>query len=213
LVTNLIVADDHPLVREGLRRILEARKDLRVIAEACDGEEAARLVVEHKPDIALIDLTMPRMSGVSAIRRITKETATRCIVVSVHEEFGFFTQAVEAGAAAYVVKRARPSELFDAIDAVRSGGSYLSPSISHWAVEAIAHPSARLGARRPRLTAREHEVLEMIADGLSTKEIAAALHVSSKTVEAHRAKLMAKLKVHRASGLVRVALQEGLITF
>jgi DNA-binding NarL/FixJ family response regulator len=130
-----------------------------------------------------------------------------------HEESSYFTQAVEAGAAAYVVKSARPSELFDAIDAVRSGGSYLSPSIAHWAVEAIAHASARPGPHLHRLTTREREVLEMIADGRSTKEMATALHVSSKTVEAHRAKLMAKLKVHRASGLVRVALQEGLIGF
>src|SRR5688572_24727895 len=135
LVTKLIVADDHRLVRECLRRVLEARKDLRVVAEAGDGEEAARLVAEHRPDIALVDLTMPRMSGLSAIGRISEETATRCIVVTMHEEFGVFTQAVEAGAAAYVVKSASSSELFDAIDAVRRGGSYLSPSIAHWAVE------------------------------------------------------------------------------
>lgn len=213
MVTRLIVADDHPLVREGLRWILETRKDLRIVAEAGDGEETVRLCVEHRPDIALVDLTMPRMSGPCAIRRITKETATRCIAVSMHEEFGFFTQAVEAGAAAYVVKSARSCELFDAIDAVRSGGSYLSPSIAHWAVAAITQPAARPGSRGNRLTAREHEVLELVAAGLSTKEIAATLQVSSKTVEAHRAKLMAKLKVHRASGLVRAALREGLIEF
>jgi DNA-binding NarL/FixJ family response regulator len=212
VVTRLILADDHRLVREGLRLILEARGDLRVVAEAGDGEEAVRAVREHKPDIALIDLTMPRVSGSDAIRRIHRERDTRCIVVSMHEELGFVTQALEAGASGYVVKSASSTELFEAIDAVRSGRSYLSPSIAHWAVEAIAHASARPSSRLRGLTPREREVLRLIAEGLSSKEIAAALRVSAKTVEAHRARLMAKLKVHRASGLVRVALQEGLLS-
>jgi DNA-binding NarL/FixJ family response regulator len=212
VVTSLILADGHQLVREGLRRILEARSDLRVVAEAGDGEEAVRVVLEHRPDIALVALTMARMSGTEAIRRISRETKTRCIVVSMHEEFGFVTQALEAGAHAYVVKSASSSELFEAIDAVRAGRSYLSPTIAHWAVEMIAHPSMRPRSRLHGLTPREREVLRLIAEGLSSKEIAAALRVSGKTVEAHRARLMAKLKVHRASGLVRVALQEGLLS-
>jgi DNA-binding NarL/FixJ family response regulator len=211
-VTTLILADDHPLVREGVRRILEARGDLHVVAEAGDGEEAVQAVLEHRPDVALIDLCMPQLSGSEAIRRIKRAIATPCIVLSMHEECGFVTQALEAGAQAYVVKAASSDELFEAIDAVRRGRSYLSPSIAHWAVDAIAHSSTRPGSRLSGLTLREREVLRLIAEGLSSKEIAAALFVSAKTVEAHRARLMAKLNVHRASGLVRVALQEGLIS-
>ncbi len=212
MATTLILADDHRLVREGIRKILEERPDLRVVAEADDGEEAIRAVVERRPYIALIDLTMPRLSGVEAIRHIRQATSTRCIAVSRHEEFGHVTKALEAGASAYVVKSASSSELFEAIDAVRRGRSYLSPSIAHWAVEAVAHPAARARSRLRALTAREREVLQLIAEGLSSRQIAAKLGVSLKTVESHRAKLMAKLKVHRASGLVRVAVQEGLVT-
>lgn len=209
---GLILADDHRLFREGLRLVLEQRGDLRVLGEAGDGEEAVRAVLEHKPDIALVDLAMPRLSGVEAIRRIRQATSTRCIALSMHEEFGYVMQALEAGASAYVVKSGSSSELFEAIDAVRRGRSYLSPSIAHWAVEVVAHPASRPGSRLRGLTAREREVLRLIAEGLSSKEIAKSLGVSLKTVEAHRAKLMAKLRVHRASGLVRVALQEGLVS-
>jgi DNA-binding NarL/FixJ family response regulator len=212
LATTLMLADDHRLVREGIRKILETRADLRVVAEADDGAEAVRAVVEKKPDVALIDLTMPRLSGVEAIRRIRQISSTRCIAVTAHEELGYVTQALEAGASAYVVKSANSRELFEAIDAVRSGRSYLSPAIAHWAVQAVAHPVPHKSSRLHGLTAREREVLQLIAEGLSSRQIATQLGVSLKTVEAHRAKLMAKLKVHRASGLIRVAVQQGLVT-
>jgi len=213
LSTTLILADDHRLVREGLRSILEAHSEFRVEAEADDGAEAVQAAIDHKPDVALIDLAMPRLSGIEAIRRIRRVTSVRCIAVSMHEEFGWVTQALEAGASGYVVKSAGSGELFDAIAAVRRGRSYLAPSIAHWAVDAIAHPTARPSSRLHRLTAREREVLQMVAEGKSSREIAAALRLALKTVETHRARLMAKLEVHRASGLVRVAIQEGLVSF
>ena len=208
--TTLLLADDHRLVREGLRRILEQRTDLCVLAEADNGEEAVQAALDHRPDLALIDLTMPRLSGVEAIRRIRRTTPTRCIAVSMHELLGHVTQALEAGAAGYVVKSAAPSELLAAIDAVRAGRSYLSPSVAHWAVDAIAHPGRATSPLRG-LTGREREVLQLVAEGLTSKEIAATLGVSIKTVETHRANLMTKLEIRKASSLVRVAMQEGLI--
>jgi two-component system response regulator NreC len=209
--TTLLVADDHRLVREGIRRILEARNDLRVVVEADDGEEAVRAAVERRPDLALIDFTMPRLSGVEAIRRIRRTAAIPCITVSMHEQIGHVTQALEAGASGYVVKSAAASELLDAIDAVRAGRSYLSPSVAHWAVEAIAKPDGRPASSLRGLTAREREVLQLVAEGLTSKEIGAALGVSFKTIETHRTNLMAKLEIRKASGLVRIAMREGLI--
>jgi DNA-binding NarL/FixJ family response regulator len=211
LSTTLLLADDHRLVREGLRRILEARTDLRVVAEVDNGDEAVKAALEQKPDIALIDLTMPRLCGVEAIRRIRRTTATRCIAVSMHEQLAHVTPALEAGAAGYVVKTAAPSELLSAVDAVRVGRSYLSPSIAHWAVEAIARPGVRSASPLRGLTGREREVLQLVAEGLTSKEIAHTLGISIKTIETHRANLMTKLEIHKASGLVRVAMQEGLI--
>lgn len=209
--TTLVLADDHRLVRAGLRRILESRPELRVVEEAENGDDAVQAVLRHKPDLALIDLTMPRLSGVEAIRRIRRGSATRCIAVSMHEQLGHVTQSLEAGASGYVVKSAEPGELLAAIVAVRSGRSYLSPSVAHWAVDAIARPGARAASPLRGLTGREREVLQLVAEGLTSKEIAATLGVSIKTIETHRSNLMTKLEIRKASSLVRVAMQEGLI--
>ena len=209
--TSILLADDHDIVRKGIRRIVEARADLRVVAEAENGEEAVQLAVEHRPEVAIVDLTMPRLSGMEAIRRIRQRTPTRCIAFSMHDTQGHVTQALQAGAAAYVVKSSCGSELVSAIEAVRSGRSYLSPSVAHWAVEAIAQPNERPGSNLGALTGREREVLQLVAEGLSSKEIAISLGVSTKTVETHRSNLMNKLNIRKASKLVRVAIQEGLV--
>jgi DNA-binding NarL/FixJ family response regulator len=209
--TTLLLADDHRLVREGLRRLLEARSDLSVVAQVDDGEEAVRAALARKPDLALIDLTMPRLPGAEAIRRIRAGSPTRCIAVSMHELVGQVRQAFEAGASGYVVKSAAPAELLNAIDAVRAGRTFLSPAVAHFAADAMANTG--LQKRRLAITTREREVLVMVADGLSTKEIASALGVSIKTIESHRANLMTKLEIRKASGLVRVAIQEGLIAY
>lgn len=211
--TTLLLADDHRLVREGLRRVLQARTDLRVVAEVDDGEEAVRAAIERKPDIALIDLTMPRLGGAEAIRLICAEVETRCIAVSMHELIGQVKQAFKAGAQGYVVKSAASGELLAAIDAVRAGRTYLSPSVAHWAIDAIAAPRAPKRGDQREVTARERQVLQLVADGLSTKEIATVLGVSIKTIETHRANLMTKLAIRKASGLVRVAMQEGLLAY
>jgi DNA-binding NarL/FixJ family response regulator len=211
MTTTLLVADDHRLIREGIRRIVEARSDLRVVAEASNGEEAVRATIESKPDLALVDLTMPRLSGVEAIRRIRQATTTACIALSMHEVRGHVTQALEAGASGYVVKSAPPNELLDAIDAVRNGHAYLSPSVAHWAVGAVARPGTGPASRLRSLTGREREVLQLVAEGLTSREIAAALRVSIKTIDSHRTNLMTKLEIRKASRLVRVAIEEGLV--
>src|SRR5687767_9175962 len=137
--TTLLLADDHRLVREGLRRLLEARSDLSVVAEVDDGEEAVRAALARKPDLALIDLTMPRLPGAEAIRRIRAASPTRCIAVSMHELIGQVRQAFEAGASGYVVKSAASPELLNAVDAVRAGRTFLSPAVAHFAADAIAN--------------------------------------------------------------------------
>jgi DNA-binding NarL/FixJ family response regulator len=211
--TTLLLADDHRLVREGLRRLLEARSDLSVVAEVDDGEEAVRAALARKPDLALIDLTMPRLPGAEAIRRIRAASPTRCIAVSMHELIGQVRQAFEAGASGYVVKSAASPELLNAVDAVRAGRTFLSPAVAHFAADAIANTGVQKGRPRSAITTREREVLVMVAEGLSTKEIAGALGVSIKTIETHRSNLMTKLEIRKASGLVRVAIQEGLIAY
>ena len=210
--TRILLADDHCIVRQGVRRILESRADLRVVAEACNGEEAVQLALEQRPDLAIVDLSMPRLSGVEAIRRIRQRTPTRCIAFSMHDGQGHVMQALRAGATAYVVKGAPESELLDAIAAVCAGRSYLSPAVAHWAVGAIGRPGESSASSFASLTGREREVLQLIAEGLTSKEIATSLGVSTKTVETHRSNLMDKLDIRKASKLVRVAMQEGLVS-
>jgi DNA-binding NarL/FixJ family response regulator len=209
--TRILLADDHPIVRTGIRLILEARSDLRVIAEAANGEDAVRLADEHRPDVAVIDLTMPRLSGIEAIRRIRARGAARCIAFTMHETRANVALALQAGAAGYVVKSGGAAELGEAIDAVRAGRSYLSPAVAHWAVQAVLQPGERPPSGLNLLTSREREVLQLIAEGLTSKEIATSLGVSTKTVETHRAHLMAKLEIRKVSRLVRVAIEEGLV--
>ncbi|RIL04907.1 MAG: DNA-binding response regulator [Proteobacteria bacterium] len=209
---RVLVADDHRILREGIRRILEAHADLRVVAEADTGEEAVRLAAEAAPNVAVIDVTMPRLSGIEAIRRIRSGSPqTRCLALSMHETHAQVTQALQAGASGYVVKTASAEEFVDAVRATADGKSYLSPSIAHCVVEAIAQPRDGSAFTVAQLSGREREVLQLIAEGLSSKEIAGVLGVSLKTVETHRSNLMGKLNIRKASKLVRIAIHEGLV--
>jgi len=209
---RIVLVDDHRLVREAVARLIESEPGNHVVGQASGGDEAVALVESLRPDVVVTDLTMPRLSGVETIRRIRQLGGpTRCLALSVHETHGHVTHALQAGAAGYVVKSAAPSELIEAIAAVAQGRSYLSPSIAHCVVDAIAHPGEAAPASVASLTGREREVLQLIAEGLSSKEIAAALGVSVKTVETHRCNLMGKLKIRKASRLVRIAIHEGLV--
>jgi len=199
------------MVREALRRVLESRGDIEVVAEASDGLEAVALSIEHAPDVAVLDLWMPLLSGQEATRRIVESgCGTRVLVLSMHESAVHVHTALGAGASAYVVKSAASRELLEALDAVSSGKGYVSPAVARHVVDTLQGCRGTANTL-DALTAREREVLCMLADGLSTKEVAAQLGVSTKTAETHRASLMKKLDIHKVSALVRLAVREGLV--
>jgi DNA-binding NarL/FixJ family response regulator len=211
-MTTIVVADDHKIVREGLVKLLEGRADFSVIGEAADGEEAVKMVLEKKPDIVIMDIWMPRLSGIDATRRIVKRgSQTKVLVLSMHESRTYVEEVLRAGASGYIVKNSASSDLLQAIDAVQGGASYLSPAITQQVVDAIARPGDSSPSGVAMLTDREREVLQLIAEGLSSKEIASMLGVSLKTIDSHRSNLMQKLDIHKVSGLVRFAIRAGLV--
>lgn len=211
MITKVLLADDQTLVRKGVRRLVEEAPELRVVAEAGNGEEAFDRVVAHEPDVTVLELGLSRLPGVELIRRIRQGgLPTRCLVLSTHEDRIQITRALQAGAAGYLLKSCSPEELRSAITALAGGRSYLSPAIAGCVVEALAQPAEPVSPVS-LLTAREREVLQLIAEGLSSKEIATQLGVSLKTIETHRCNLMAKLKIRKASRLVRIAIHEGLV--
>jgi DNA-binding NarL/FixJ family response regulator len=211
-MTTIVVADDHKIVREGLVRLLEEREDFTVIGEASDGEEAVQMVLERQPDVVIMDIWMPRLGGIDATRRIGKKGSNaKILVLSMHESRSYVEEVLRAGASGYIVKNAAPADLLQAIDAVCAGASYLSPSITQQVVDAIARPGDSSPTGVSALTDREREVLQLIAEGLSSKEIASMLGVSLKTIDSHRSNLMEKLDIHKVSGLVRFAIRVGLV--
>jgi len=208
---RVLLADDHDMVREALRQLIDSWDDVVVVAEARDGREAIALTKEHAPDVAVIDLSMPGLSGEETIRRIVESGSnTRVLALSMHEDWARVRSALQAGALGYVVKSAAFRELITAIHALRAGRGYLSPAVAHHVVDAVGQPEQRRSPME-QLTQREREVLVLIADGLSSKEIAVQLGHAPKTAEAHRASLMRKLGVHKSSALVRIAIRDGLV--
>ena len=211
--TSILLVDEQRMVREGLRCILESHRGFQVVAEVGDGREAVRAAGEKKPDVVLIELHLPRLSGLEAIRYIRKENdAVRCIVVSAHGGQGQVKEALLAGATGYVPKSSPSKELVDAIESVRSGRPYLAPTVAEHVVKAITSMQPGFAGDKADLTCREREVLQLITEGLSTKEIATDLGISVKTVQTHRASLMHKTGIHKASSLVRYAIREGLVS-
>lgn len=209
--TSVVLVDDR-IVREGLRRILEERSGLRVVGEASDGEEAVELVRAQEPDVAILEIALPRLSGIEAIRKIREARgATQCIVLSNQLSRRFVRAALRAGASGYVVKAASPGDLADAIESVGHGKTYLSPDIAQFAVEEMATDADGAPATVSLLTPREREVLEHICDGSSSREIAGQLGITVKTVDSHRSELMNKLGIHKVSSLVRFAIREGIV--
>jgi DNA-binding NarL/FixJ family response regulator len=213
---RVLLADDHTIVREGVRLCLEAMGDIEVVAEAADGQMAVQLANRLRPDVAVIDLTMPRLNGVEAIRQIRRETPrTEVVVLSVHDSEAYVVQALRAGAAGYVLKRNAATELAAAIRAAHAGQAYLHPSIARRVLDdylSRTHASEAIGAEPyGRLTPREREVLQLAAEGHSTRAIAGLLCLSTKTVEHHRASVMSKLGLHGQTELVKYAIRAGLV--
>ena len=203
---RVLLADDHMIVRQGLRVLLE-REGFEVVAEAANGRDAIRLAENHHPQVAVLDLSMPMLNGIDAAREITKST-TKVVLLTMHTEDHLVLESLRAGVRGYVLKSKTADELIAAVRAVSNGGMYVTPSISHTIVQAFLN--AENVPQNP-LTDRERQVLQLVAEGKTTKEIATILGISTKTAESHRSNLMEKLEIHETAGLVRYAIHHGLI--
>jgi len=209
---RVILADDHTLVRAGLRSLIEQMKDVTVVAEANDGHEVLALVSAHHPDVVLMDITMPGMNGFEAALRLKKDDPqVKIIILSMHASEEYVLQALRAGASGYLLKDAAPLELGLALQSVARGETYLSPPISRQVVDGYMQRVGQGEQPLALLTGRQREILQLIAEGSSTKEIARKLNLSVKTVETHRAQLMERLDIHDVAGLVRFAVRHGMI--
>jgi len=213
-VIRVLLADDHTIVRQGVRLCLEAMGDIEVVAEAEDGQVAVSLATQLRPDVAVVDLTMPRLNGVEAIRQIKRDVpSVEVVVLSVHDSEAYVVQALRAGAAGYVLKRNAATELAAAIRAAHDGQAYLHPSIARRVIDDYLSRIHAAEDSEPydRLTPREREVLQLAAEGHTTRAIAGLLCLSTKTVEHHRASLMTKLGLHGQTELVKYAIRAGLV--
>lgn len=209
---RVILAEDHTLVRAGIRSLLDALDGVQVVAEAGDGREALQLIQTHQPDVVITDIAMSGLNGLETAARMTKEfPRVRIIVLSMYANQEFVAQALRAGATAYLLKDAAVGELELALKAVTRGETYLSSAISKHVIDGYLRQADGNASPFQELTARQREILQLIAEGHSTKEIAHTLNVSVKTVEAHRAGLMARLDIHDIAGLVRYAIRVGLV--
>jgi DNA-binding NarL/FixJ family response regulator len=209
---RVLLVEDHTLVRAGIRSLLQSVEWILVVAEASNGREALLLADEHEPDVVLMDIAMKGLNGIEATSRlIQKRPKIRVLILSMHMNEEYILQALRAGAAGYLLKDAEMSELEFAIQAVVQGKTYLSPSIAEHVVEYVRFAENQTDVNRQnRLTPRQREVLQLIAEGNTTKAIAEQLHISVNTVETHRKQLMDTLNIHEITGLVKYALRTGL---
>ena len=205
--TSVVLADDHVIVRQSLRTLLE-RENFLVLGEAADGQEAVRLVHSTNPDVAIMDISMPLFNGLDAAMELSSTCPkTKIILLTQHDEKPYVAQALRCGVKGYVLKNQAANDLVKAIREVCRGQVYLSPGVARAVVDAYANPSRTNDA----LSVRERQVLQLIAEGNTTKQIARLLGISAKTVETHRTKLMQKLDIHEIAGLARYAIRHGLV--
>jgi DNA-binding NarL/FixJ family response regulator len=210
---RVLVADDHTLVRRGLVSLLVESGECDVVAEAADGLQAVEQAQATRPDVAILDLAMPRLSGLEAVRRIHQEVPqTRVLVLTVHEEEEYVLPLVRAGAAGYLIKDSAVAELLAAVRALHAGHGYFCPQAARVLAEQYRHPERAADSPYGDLTPREREVFHLVVDGQTTKEVARALGISVKTADNHRSRLMEKLGVHNTAELVRYAARRGLLS-
>ena len=209
---RILLADDHTIIRQGLRSLLEKEPEMEVVGEAEDGRKALRLVQELVPDIIVMDITMPNLNGIDATHKIvSKFPEVKVIALSIHSNKRFVAGMLKAGASGYILKECLFDELVQAIRAVAGGVRYLSPRITGVVVDNyVEHLVATTDLSLAKLTDREHEVLQLLAEGRGTKQIALELHVSPKTIESNRHNIMEKLDIHSLAELTKYAIREGL---
>lgn len=209
---RILIADDHTLVRQGLRRILEGQPGWEVVAETGDGREAVRVATELRPDVVLLDIAMPQLNGVEAVQQIVRRAPdVRVLVLSMYSDEAYVTRAVRAGASGYLLKDSADVELIRAITAVAQGKSFFSPAAARIIVDDYARPGKGAIDRFESLSEREREVFQLVAEGRSNKEVAEVLHISPATVETHRAHVMEKLDLHSTAELVLCAVRRGVV--
>ncbi|QBD78198.1 response regulator transcription factor [Ktedonosporobacter rubrisoli] len=226
---SVLLADDHDILRQGLKLLLGTQQDIKVVGEACTGIEAIEVTMQLKPDIVVMDISMAQMDGLEACRRIRNQLpTTQVLILTMHESEEYFLQALRVGAAGYLVKKAAPADLCAAVRTVAQGGAFLYPGLAKALIRAYvstAHHDQPVAPQQPGsgknpalahtlnvLTPREMEVLKLVAEGRTNQEIADQLVLSIKTVQAHRANVMEKLELHDITHLVRFAIRYGLIT-
>jgi DNA-binding NarL/FixJ family response regulator len=211
---KIIIAEDHRLFREGIKALLENNTEFQIVCEAQDGLEAIRCVHNHKADLMILDLSMPKLGGISALKEIKRQfPEIKILVLTIHQSDHYVLETFEAGADGYCLKDAGRNELKMAIDTVLAGNTYLSPGISEQVMEGFIEGRKKLKTRTTwdTITQREREVLKLLGEGYQNKEIADLLHISVKTVEKHRANIMGKLDLHNAAALTAYAIEKGLV--
>ncbi len=208
---RVLVADDHALVREGIRHVLDAEPGITVVAEAANGREAVELALQHRPDVVVLDITMPEETGLKAAARLRDLMPdVRVLLLSMHDQAEYVREGMRIGTQGYILKDSAGEELRAAIRAVHAGGTFFSPAVVKRLTSAATVEAPAAAALLAVLTPRERDVLDGVARGLTNKAIAADLGISRRTVEAHRESLMRKLEIHNVAGLTRFALEVGL---
>ncbi len=209
---RVLLAEDHTVVRQGLRRILQTDDQIEIVAEVGDGRAALEAIEKLQPGVAIVDISLPSMNGIEVTRQAAKVSpATRILILSMHAEDAYIRQALKAGAQGYLLKDADDQDLLKAVVALHRGGSYFSPGVSRVILQGYLSEDAGPADELSSLSDREREVLPLIAEGRSSKEVAQMLNLSLSTVESHRKHIMEKLDLHNTAALVRFAVRKGLI--